>query len=255
VPSKTQDDPQVETSFDDMVEGSGALVPVDETAPAGPRGIAYRTDTDFEPGDTALPRLRLAQGLTAEVQSAEAKPGQWVLSGFDAESEVVIIPLMRATHRARRDENNNILCSSPDAIQGYGDPGIKCAGCVHANWKEGATPRDRAPDCDLAYGFGAWSVTHESLVAVDFAKTGVPTGQLINTIIKSRGLGNVAIRLASDGKQGPRGIYYKPKATMAKGVSESDFEIAKEMAGIAQERVAQSEEEPSAIDVEASVVS
>jgi hypothetical protein len=239
--------------FDNMVVGPSALVPADEAPPTAGRGVVYRTDTDFDQGETALPRLRLAQGLTAEVNAGEAKPGQWVLSGFDAESEVIIIPLMRSTHRTMRDGDNNILCSSPDAVQGYGNPGILCATCPHANWKNGDTPRDRAPDCDLAYGFGAWSVTHESLVSVDFAKTAVPTAQLINTILKSRGMGKVAIELSSGGTQGPRGTYYKPKAKLAKGVTPEDFETAGLMAGVAQERVVESDD-GVVIDAEAKPV-
>jgi hypothetical protein len=209
-----------------------------DAEPAKPaQGVVYHADADFDDGDTALPRLRLAQGLTAEVQSGEAKPGQWVLSGYDAENEVVIIPLMRAKYRNRRDRDNNILCSSPDAVTGYGNPGGNCETCPNANWKQGNAPAaERAPDCDLVMGYGAWSVTHEQLIAVNFQKTGIQTAQLVNTILKSKGMGNVAIKLSAEGKQNGNRIYHKPRAIIAKGVSQEDFDMAKEMAGMAKSR-------------------
>lgn len=219
--------------FDSMT-GANALATQDDV-PAGPTGVTYRTDTDFEAGDTALPRLRLAQGLTAEVQSGEAKPGQWVLSGFDAENEVVIIPLMRSKHRNLRDQDNNILCSSPDGNRGYGTPGGACAVCPMAQWKNGATPQERVPDCDLVYGFGAWSVTHQSLVSLDMQRTAIPVAQLINTILKSKGMGNVGIVLTAEGVQKGNRIFHKPKARVAKGIEAEDFDMAKEMAGVARQ--------------------
>src|SRR5258708_31858000 len=38
-----------------------------------------RQQPDFAPDEVLVPRLRVAQGLTAEVQSGTAKPGQFVL--------------------------------------------------------------------------------------------------------------------------------------------------------------------------------
>ena len=59
--------------------------------------------------------LRQSQGTTQEVQNGVARPGEWILSGFEGTDSPVIVPLMFA--RARELRANNLPLNDPRYVQ------------------------------------------------------------------------------------------------------------------------------------------
>lgn len=223
----------VETLFDEMTGSNTALVPVgpsemearEEGLPETEvqlSGRTYSTETPhFNPDEIGLPRLRLAQGLTAEVVNQQAHSGQWVLTGYEAQDTVRIVPLMFSRARALRDRELKVLCQSADAKLGVGEPGGSCEQCPKAKWTEAVAggknqpPKNNPPECDLIYSYMCWSFTHETLIAVEFKKTSINVGKTLNTLIATKGLGNFAVVLSSSKQQNPRGSFFVAQAVMS----------------------------------------
>ena len=205
-------------TFDGMVEepqGSGpepadveaessAIVPVS----------TYSNETTFSSDDIAPPLLRLAQGLSPEVQEGTAKPGQWLLSGFDPRQSVTIVPLAFARRRELRDEDNQILCSSQDAVTGEGSPGGSCAACPMNMWTGDGKNR-RPPQCSFFYSYMVYIMEHDSLAVINFKRTALGTAKMLNSAVSRKGFGNLALTLTGKAQTGKRGSYYTPQITNA----------------------------------------
>ena len=203
------------SKFNNMVgnpEGEG-----ESGLPAVPAGATrvYTDTPDLAMEDISFPRLRLAQGLTSEVAAGDATPGQWLVTGYDPEDDVVLIPLKMAKLREYRDkENNEVLCSSPDAVVGIGNPGGECARCPLAHWQDTADGR-LAPTCTFIYSYVAWSVTHQVPVSIDLKKTGINAAKFINTRVTTQGLGNFAVALSSASKSKGQRRWNEPVVHLA----------------------------------------
>jgi hypothetical protein len=228
-----------ETGFDAMVgREETALVPVDEVHP---EERAVRTFSQDMSGmgeeDVFYPRLRLAQGLTPEVSSGDARPGDWLLLGSDPVSEVDFIPLMWGTNRRRtvKDENGDdvVVCRSGDSLTGYGEPGGDCTSCPHAKWQPSPknAKKNAPPACLLTYSYVGYSVTHDQLASLDLKDTMSQGGAArnINTLLKGKGIGNLAITLIGTPEQGERGRYHKVGVKVNKTVEKDTFELAREL--------------------------
>lgn len=220
------------TSFDAMLGSTPDTETTDLATQDDNRGPmrAYSATPDFDQEDMTYPRLRLAQGLTQEVTDGVAQSGDWVLAGFEPEKAVVIIPVMAAKAREARDSEDNkvILCQSPDAKVGFGNPGGDCASCKLAQWRP--NPRDATknlpPACSVVYSYVAWSVTHDTLVSIDFRRSGTQVAKFLNTMINSRGLGKFAVTLTSKNQKGARGTYAVAGVMLAR-VDEEQLETAR----------------------------
>ena len=221
MPPRAQPKETEQTPFDAMVQGGGQelAVPDDETELANVQRRQYLTgDVEFSSEETLRPRLRLAQGLTQEVQDGDAKPGQWVLNGHDPVDSAVLVPILIARARELRDadsEDRSMLCQSGDAITGIGEPGGACKSCSMANWKTGPGGKRVAPPCTLIYSYVAWSETHQAAVTIEFKRTSVGIAQFINTVAQHKKFGGFAITLGSRSQKGPRGNYSMPTAAVA----------------------------------------
>jgi hypothetical protein len=206
-------------SFDNMVGGPPQPedVPPDEFigVPEEEGGVERRaamtiyTDQPvFEQGDIFIPRLRLTQGLTKEVQDGTAKPGQWVMSGYDPMGEITVIPLQFARRREFVDAEFAVHCKSDDAVTGVGDPGGECAKCPMNRWEDGPKGKRIAPKCTFIYSYIVYAVEYEATAVLEFKRTSINVGKSINTLIAQRGIRRFAITLKSSSNQGPKGTYY-----------------------------------------------
>jgi hypothetical protein len=231
----TEEQPQI--GLDSIAKvGGESMTPTDEHAAGhvdaeettmSTQARQWTSKPKFEQSDLAFPKLRLAQGTTAEVQKEIAKSGDFLLTGFDAVPSVVIIPLLTAKAREYRnkDDVRQILCSSIDAVTGVGTPGGICADCPKAEWT-GPREARRPPPCDLVWSYVAYSLQHEQLVVVEFKKTGAPQAKFINTMLENRGPGTFAVNLAAQRKTNSRQqTYFEPVVTVAK-VDQDDFQRA-----------------------------
>lgn len=234
----------VETAFDAIAgtsdEATASLAVVEEAVVlAGAR--QYSATADFSMDEITFPKLRLAQGLTPEVQSAEARPGEWLLAGEKPVASAAVIPLAFARLRQMRDDNRSLVCQSPDSVHGIGEfgpdseanPTGECAKCPMAAWQ--ANPRDPKknlpPPCTQVYSYVCYSLTHRQVCVLEFSRSSMNAAKLLNTLAQGRGFSNFAITLTTQSQKGPKGTYYIPSITYTKA-SEEDLNLAREFSPV-----------------------
>lgn len=219
--------------FDEYVEEGTS--PNDETSLAltSPQTSmsAYSNTPMIDTSDVFIPKLRLAQALTAEVTNGTAKSGQWVISGEDPMAKPVIVPLLMNRRRELRDpdENRQIMCRSFDSVKGVGNPGGDCATCPMAKWTEGKKGKgNSAPQCNFIYSYVVYVVDLDQVVILEFSRTSIAAGKMLNTIIMQKGLGKFAVQLSSNSAKNGRGqTFYSPVINGAK-VTDKVMKIAKD---------------------------
>lgn len=223
------------TGFDEYVESDELSVnDANSLAVSTPQSIqnAYTSTPNIDSSDVFIPKLRLAQGLTNEVQDGLARPGQWLMTGEDPFDEPIIVPLLMNRRRELRDDDDNrqVLCRSLDSLHGVGDPGGDCSTCPMAKWTQGRgkNSKNSPPACTFIYSYIVYSVEAESLAILEFYRTSIPAGKMMNTIIMQKGLGNFGIKLTASGSKGPKGTYYSPTVTPAK-LSEAILKKARDL--------------------------
>jgi len=212
-------------------EAVGApLAAIDETAVSF-RGAVYTQTPQFTPDDMLLPKLRLGQGLTPEVMDGNGRAGQWFMTGYDAMTSPTVIPLMVGKKRRRvkqGDQDRTILCSSPDAIHGIGDPGIACAECPFSKWSPNpGGGRNNPPECDLIYSYPCYVVEAGTFAIVEFSRTSEGAAKLLNLLSQSKGLGKFAVRLDAVQQKNDRYQYYQAQPRRV-DVDPAEYELAKE---------------------------
>lgn len=181
---------------------------------------SYSNTPVIDTSDVFIPKLRLAQALTAEVTNGTAKSGQWVVSGEDPMAKPVIVPLLMNRRRELRDpdENRQVMCRSFDSLKGVGDPGGDCATCPMAKWTEGKKGKgNSAPQCNFIYSYVIYIVDLDAVVILEFSRTSIAAGKMLNSIIMAKGLGNFAVQLSSASAKNARGqTFYSPIINGAK---------------------------------------
>lgn len=202
------------SSIDEAISASEDL----ETAGSGFTSAALTTQVMFEPGEASFPRIRLAQGLTAEVAEGVAKMGQWLFSGYEPFDAITVVPIMLGRSRNKRenpqDRDSQIVCSSSDGVQGVGNPGRACRGCPFAAFSsDPKTGRRLAPGCVLTYTYAVWCPEVESFAEVSFSRTSEQAAHLVNNLIQLHGLGKFAVRLTSTLIRG-RNTYAVPQVRL-----------------------------------------
>ena len=217
--------------FDTAAQSEDGLTPElsEPEEVAVQRGMVQWTANPlFTPEDLQVAKLRLAQGLTAEVQSGDAKPGQWVLSGLPPMDSVVVVPIMAGKRRRRLDMERNIVCSSSDAIQGIGDPGILCAECPYSQWTpDPSRPgRNLPPQCTFIYSYQVVLPHAQMPATLEFSRTSESSARLLNTLIFTRRLGQFAVKLEGQAQQGRQGSFHIPQLSLV-DAPEEDLAFAR----------------------------
>jgi hypothetical protein len=217
--------------LDEMVSGGGsaedALTEAEEQSSAL---TLYSDQIDFSPDDVYIPRLRLAQGLTKEVQEGTARPGQYLVTGFAPEEDVTLVPVGFTKMREYRnpDDGSEMLCFSRNALEGEGDPGGVCAECPLSKWTEDSeTGKRKKPACAFSYGYLFYSQEHDTITSFKFKGMALNAGKMLNTIVNHHGLGNIAVKLASESKSLKGNSFFVPGVSVATEFDEGLFETAK----------------------------
>lgn len=229
--SKKQEPKQ--TAFEGMVEESGMPT---ENEGVEMSMIPSSGGNQLSMEDMQLPQLKVGQGLTPEVIEGEYKAGDLIITGFEGMREATVVPLIVFKQRILIDDDTrDILCRSENAVTGEGTPGGECAECPLSKWTGGGSTGERRtpPPCTEYYRWLMYSVDHAIPVMMDFRKTAMPTGKLINTLAMSKGFGNFGVRISARKKDGPRGAYYVPAASMDPSVTGDDIALAKASLGMA----------------------
>lgn len=219
--------------------------------------VVFTEDEGIGPGmDWAPPMLRLAQGTTKEVQAREAGIGQYVLTGFPAEDNVLLVPLAVQLSRTRNalDENGRAnlkvapVCVAPTGVHGIGDPGIECAKCPFKDWgaKDPRTGKSAPPSCTAGINVRAYSITHKMLVDFQFKGRTFRNGQFIQQQGMMRGYGNFALQFGSKGEQNAKGAWVEPTVVMAK-IPEDELETTAKLLEMVRGSLATPEQAAKAI--------
>lgn len=202
-------------SFEGMVEGGGD--PADITAEDQYTALQVYSETpEFDREDVLFPRLRLAFGLTKEVQDGLARPGDWIPDGFEPEQEFIIMPMAYRKGRELRDpDTRDVLCISGDAKTGQGEPGGPCVTCPESQWRKDPERegKNSPPNCTILYNYLIYVVDLDAVFRMTFSKSSEIMAKTLNTMIMLRGMGKVAIKLGASQKQGPFGNYHIPVIT------------------------------------------
>ncbi len=159
-----------------MEKGLG-LVPKDINLPAERMQSAKGLGSIAEE-DRIIPRLKIMQPLSPEVDEGIAKPGEFVnsIAKKSYGKTLTLTPIIWWKTRVywqKREEGGEILCQAKDALNGsaYG----LCADCEYSKWHD-----KEAPQCTAILNI-LGLVNNAELVATSFMKTSYGTGkQLIN---------------------------------------------------------------------------
>jgi len=198
----------------EVIEGDEVAATIeDNSVPTGLGGLT--SEPEFDRDEISLPRLRMAQGLTPEVQAGTARPGQWVLTGSDALDQVTFIPMMMGRDFVHRDED------------GVATPCYD-ARCPKKEWtQDPRTGKRKGPECIKIFRYLGYSIDHGVTLEVHFSKTSEFVGKEINTHIATKGMGKFALVLGSTTRQGPRGPFNVPTIKLATGVPVTEFDAAR----------------------------
>jgi hypothetical protein len=155
----------------------GSLVPKDVQLPAE-RMQTSRGIGNISEEDRIIPRLKLMQPLSPEVDEGIAKSGEFVNSTAKKTygNTLILTPVIWWKSRINwvpRENGGGIVCQARDAVNGsmYGS----CADCDSSKWHD-----KEAPVCTAIINI-LGLVNNTDLVAVSFMNTGYKTGkQLIN---------------------------------------------------------------------------
>lgn len=205
--------------MDDMVSGGGSAE--DALADSEAQSTAldiYSGEAQFDADDVFIPRLRLAQGLTKEVQDGTARPGQFLVAGFSPEEDVTLVPVGFTKLREYRnpDDGSEVFCYSKDALTGEGEPGGLCAECPLNKWTPNPDKpgKNLPPVCKFSYGYLFYSEQHDAITSFRFKGMGINAGKMLNTIVNHHGLRKVVVKLSSEQRSGKAGSYYIPAVTV-----------------------------------------
>lgn len=238
--AKLAESKRAQSSHDDETAGPEA------TAPRS----AYSATKKFDSAETTLPRLTLAQGLSPEVRDRKAAVGDFLVPGFEPESEVILVVAGHATQRRYVPQGQQrAQCWSPDGIQGHGDPGIACAQCPLSQWSSDDTrldDRGRAkrvpPPCQEIDSWAAFSVTHGMPVTWPLKGTAAKASRFVKGLCNSYGMGAFAIRVTAVTKTAPGRNWVEPEVTLHKELTADECieyaKIAHQAVGIAGELAA-----------------
>jgi hypothetical protein len=144
--------------------------------------------------DVRIPRLKLLQPLSPEVQEQGAKAGQIIdsIEGTPRDLPLPIVPCGYWKSRLRwrkRSEGRGIICRAEFGRLGEGYPGIECPKCGLWRWGEDSTQ----PECTETHNFGVlllkdkdesgrWMM-ERTVLSFDRTKYSVGTG-FLNGLLK-----------------------------------------------------------------------
>lgn len=205
-------------------------------------GKQYHFQADFTRDEIQMPKLKLGQSMTAEVQDGLATLGQWIGGpGEEAVDTVVVVPMCYARGRILNEEDNGpIICSSNDQEIGVGDPlgqgqgEYKCKGCPKSLWtKAKRGGKNVPPECVPHLEYGIYSITHQQMMTMMLKSSAMNAAKYLNTLAMKAGFGNFAIELGAMINTGDRGKFAVPTIKIAK-ITPKELETAREQFSFGQ---------------------
>jgi hypothetical protein len=205
--------------FEDSIETAGDDVEVIDDASTPTTALStYSSVPQLDSSDLFIPKLRLGQGLSAEVASGEANIGDWLMTGSEPMKTCTVIPMLMTRRRELRDTDERaVVCRSADSLHGVGAPGGECATCPMNQWTPNKkTGKNNAPPCIFIYSYMVYILEVEEMAVLEFYRTSLPAGKMLNTIILQKGLGTFAVKLGSSLQKGGKGTFAAPSIVATK---------------------------------------
>lgn len=122
--------------------------------------LAGRGFENLEKNDLLLPRIKLLQPLSPEINDLGQKAGTifLALSNKSYGDKITITPVLHFRSRIKwtpEEDGGGIDCSSPDArVPRENKYAATCADCPHTQWNDAAkNKKDKAPKCTLYDNF------------------------------------------------------------------------------------------------------
>lgn len=139
------------------------LVPQPQGRAVATRGggaLSGRGFENIEKSDLLLPRLKLLQPMSPEVNDLNQKPGTMflALSNKSYGEKIVVVPVLHFRSRIKwtpKDDGGGIDCSAPDGKTPRETKYAQnCASCTMPNWRpEEKKKKDQQPQCTLYDNF------------------------------------------------------------------------------------------------------
>ena len=201
-------------SSDDFRENQTALVAPDRDDDDldldNPPPMMFSTDTSDDDFDLGFVRLKILQRTTPEVEEGDGRSGEVYLEGIGVlESPVDLVPIGRNQSRIMKEDkrriNSDIVCRSPDAKRGFGDPGGNCSTCPFSS----GTKED-TPDCTHIITYVMYVPAEDAIALISFQRTHLRAARRINTILRGKQMGEVAIQLTTRQTGDAPETYYVP---------------------------------------------
>lgn len=212
------------------------------------RGAVVGGLENLDAQDITIPRVRLLQATSREVQRGEAKVGtfQNSLTGENYGSKLEFIPFQVFKSRVRFSQKT-ALCISRDAITGIGDPGGDCETCSFSQW---GSERE-APECSLVYNYLSWlpGRDEELPIAVSLMRTSIPTARKFNTILRFDRKG-AAYELYPEQKENEKGMFFIFNIRRLRGLTPEEMQKVIELRKLFAGRVVEVEQTPDEFEEE-----
>jgi len=195
----------------------------------GDSGLMSFGQTQLDPGDLIMPRVKLLQAQSTEVADGEGKPGDFLntLTTINYGPTLRFVPispfkqrifLVRSEKRAVVNaalaeggleelgpDAEGLRCRSYDMIHGTGSPGIACEACPLSKWDD-LTP----PLCTETYNVAA-ATDEGELIVLSFSRSSARVGKQLFSMIRMRpGARQTIFEAASKSEKGKLGNYSVP---------------------------------------------
>lgn len=182
-----------------------AGAPVEETtAVASTDRSSWMKAPEVDPDDIYVPRLKLGQATTTEVVAGDARPGQWVIQGYQGMANPTIVPIAykKVWRRVATLPGKPVACYDHKA-----GPNEDCPNC---RWQfdraleKGGFEATNNP----VHNFVVFVQEINGPAAVEFTGTSETAGKMLVGKVVARGLGSFAVRLGSSPAKNGKGSWH-----------------------------------------------
>lgn len=195
----------------------------------GDSGLMSFGQTNLDPGDLIMPRVKLLQAQSTEVADGEGVVGDFynTLTTINYGQSLRFVPispfkqrifLVRSEKRAVVNaalagggldelgpDADGLRCRSYDMVMGTGSPGIACDACPLSKWDD-LTP----PLCTETYNVAA-ATDEGELIVLSFSRSSARVGKQLFSMIRMRpGARQTIFEAVSKAEKGKLGNYSVP---------------------------------------------
>jgi hypothetical protein len=216
--------------------GDQSIAPIPEFLKKSAQG---RGRENVDQADLVLPRIKLLQPLSPEVQEEDSQieAGHLynTLTQNDYGDSLIFIPVMHFKSRIywrKRDDDSpdRMLCSSPNGLNPNSEAfGKTCPECPMQRWNNQAEKaEDKAPKCTSYYNFAILVEGETSPIALSFERTKVKIAKKLLSLISIGNLDMFAkkYKIGVTKEKNKKGTWFNYDITPVGFVTADEFKIA-----------------------------